>query len=251
MKVTNQDLGIFAVINGEPGIFLPQATYVRVLHLAPFAADLDATAVSIELNGEVALSDFKYGDSTDYLTLDAGDYMVDIFPAGSDAAAISGEATFVPGQFYTVIAIGDGVNQPLELKVLLDDMRSPKPGSVKIRIGHLAPFAAQLDGTTADIRLQDGTPVMTGIKFGTITETYLELPAGAYDLKITSPGGDVTLIDPPTMMLADGATVDIFATGEGANQPLKTFTSVDGDSGNMVANIEEMVNKLMMPLIFR
>jgi hypothetical protein len=58
-----------------------------------------------------------------------------------------------------------------------------------LRLGHLAPFAA--GAATADIRLQDGTPVLLDVDFGDVTG-FMPLEAGEYDLKITTPGGEVT-----------------------------------------------------------
>ena len=70
----NQDLGIFAVINGGEGIFLPleeempepETARLYVAHLAPFAEG-EGTSVTVKLNGAVALEEFVYGDSTGYL----------------------------------------------------------------------------------------------------------------------------------------------------------------------------------------
>ena len=61
--------------------------------------------------------------------------------------------------------------------------------SFKLRLGHLAPFTDTIAGTLADVRLQDGTPVITDVLFGAVAALILELPAGTYDLKITTPGG--------------------------------------------------------------
>ncbi len=98
------------------------------------------------------------------------------------------------GVDYTAIAIGDGVNQPLSLLALVDDNTAPAAGNFKLRLGHLAPFADTLAGTMADVRLDDGTAVITDVVFGAVAP-YLELPAGTYDLKITTPGGGTTLIN--------------------------------------------------------
>ncbi|MBK8984913.1 MAG: choice-of-anchor J domain-containing protein [Chloroflexi bacterium] len=46
-------------------------TYLRVAHLAPFAAD-PGTAVTVTLNGAPALTNFAYGDSTSYIELPEG-----------------------------------------------------------------------------------------------------------------------------------------------------------------------------------
>ena len=215
----NQDLGIFAVINGEEGFFLPletpidpNAARLYVAHLAPFAAD-EGTSVTVKLNGDVALEEFVYGASTGYLEVPAGEYLVEILPTGTDVVAISGEVELEAGVDYTAIAIGDGANQDLALLPLGDDNSAPADGNFRLRLGHLAPFADTLEGTKADIRLQDGTVVVDDVLFG--QSTVIELPAGEYDLKVTTPDGQVTLIDPKPVSFEAGDVVSAFATGEG------------------------------------
>jgi hypothetical protein len=95
-------------------------------------------------------------------------------------------------------------------------------------VGHLAPFDT---GTaTADIRLQDGTPVLTGVNYSNITG-YIPFTAGAYDLKITEPGGGITLIDPMTVTFTAGEIVSVFATGDDNNQDLGVFALPANDVG--------------------
>lgn len=219
MDDTGSDLGQLAggwclQITAEP-----TDARLAVAHLAPFAPGA-GTAVTITLNATPVLTDFVYGESTPYLTVPTGSYDVEVVPAGSPTPAITGTFTLTAGLDYSVIAIGDGANQPLELLALLDDNTAPASGNFKLRLGHLAPFAA--GNATADVRLQDGTPVWTDVNFGDVA-AYLELPAGTYDLKITTPGGGTTLIDPMPATFGDGDIISAFATGDGSNQLLGAF----------------------------
>jgi hypothetical protein len=122
---------------------------------------------------------------------------------------------------YTVAAIGDGVNQPLQYMVLTDDMSAPGGGNFKLRIAHAAPFAADLEDTEVDICTQDGTLVdgLAGVPFG-VSSDFLELPAGTYDLKVTDAAADpctgATIIDLPPAEISAGAIATVFAVG-GAN----------------------------------
>jgi hypothetical protein len=188
----------------------PTATArLQVAHLAPFAA---SAPVTIKLNGVTALTNFDYGDSTAYIDLPEG--TVDL-TGGSD---------------YTAIAIGDGVNQPLSLKALLDNNTAPAAGNFKLRLGHLAPFANTLAGTTADVRLDDGTVILNDVVFGDVAG-YLELAAGTYDLKITTPDGGTTLIDLAPVSFTAGQIVSTFAVGEGSNQPLGGYALPSNATG--------------------
>lgn len=194
-------------------------SYLRVAHLAPFAMD-PGTAVTVTLNGAPALTDFAYGDSTTYIELPSGEYDVAVWPAGSASPAITATVELEHGMYYSAIAYGDGVNQDLGLMLLEDDNTAPAAGKFHLRLGHLAPFAAGL--ATADIRLEDGTLVVGDVDFTDVTG-YIELDAGEYDLKITTPGGDTTLINPRAVTFSEGDIVTAFATGEGTNQDLGVF----------------------------
>ncbi len=241
---TNQDLGVFAIINGAVGTFLPLVgdepsgddARLYVAHLAAFADD-DGSSVTVRLNGADALTDFKYGDSTGYITLPAGDYTVEILPTGTDSVVISGTVSLAAEQDYTAIAVGDGDNQPLGLLAFADDNSEPQDAFGKIRFGHVAPFASEALATRADIRLQDGTPkgsvIARNVPYGAMTD-YLTLAAGTYDLVITAPGGGTVLLDPPAITLGDGEVLTALVTGEGSNQDLNVFAISNGAQGAFI-----------------
>jgi hypothetical protein len=226
-EADNQDLGTFALPSGEEGFFLPLANaYLQVAHLAPFAED---ASVTIALNGTDALTDFGYGDSTGYISLTPGTYDVAVTPTGSMDPAIEATVNLERLTYYTAVAIGDGLNQGLDLILLDDDLTAPAAGQFHLRLGHLAPFATGAD-VLADVRLQDGTPILEGVGFGDVT-AYLPLPAGRYDLVITTPGGGTDLIDPLAVDFAEGTIISAFATGEGVNQDLAVFALPAGEIG--------------------
>jgi hypothetical protein len=221
-----------------------EPAYLQVAHLAPFAAD---ASVTVLVNGAPALIDFNYGDSTGYLELPAGEYDIDIVPTGAMDPAISATVELMGNTYYSAIAYGDGVNQALGLMLLVDDNTAPAAGKFHLRLGHLAPFAA--GPATADIRLQDGTLVVGNVDFGDVTG-YIELDAGTYDLKITTPGGGTTLIDPLPVTFGEGDIITAFATGEGSNQPLGVF-AWPPDTEGFFLPLAPTVFKLYLPIIFR
>ncbi len=222
-----QPLGAFAWANNQAGSFLPLSAWLAVAHLAPFANTLAGTSVTVTLDTLPVLTNVKYGDSTGYLAVAAGPHLVEIYPGASATPAITANVVLSANLSYSAVAIGDGVNQPLGLQGLLDDT-TPVPGFAKVRIGHLAPFAS--GAALADVRLQDGTPVITNVPFSPVS-AYLSLPAGTYDLKITAPGGTPTLIDPLPVALASNSIQSVFATGDGVNQPLGAFAWPSNQAG--------------------
>ena len=208
-----------AVPSGE-GPSPASLAFVQVAHLAPFAED---AGVDIWVGGILfpALAGVDYGDSSGYTSLPAAEYVIEIAPAGTETVVISATVELEAGSYYTAIAIGDGDNQELELLVLADDLTPPFDGHFRVRLGHLAPFAA--GDATADIRLADGTPVVTDVVYSAVTPAYLHLEAGTYDLIITTPGGETTLIDPAPVTFEEGQILSAFATGDGVNQELGVF----------------------------
>ncbi|TVR93228.1 MAG: DUF4397 domain-containing protein [Wenzhouxiangellaceae bacterium] len=193
---------------------------LQVAHLAPFAADLADTAVDVAINGDVVLAGVEYGASTGALPLLPGIYDIQILLA--DTSTVVLEALGVQldeGVKYTAIASGDNDNQALALDLLVDDLNPPAAGNFKLRLGHLAPFA---DGTaSAEVRLANGT-LIEAVDYRDFTG-FIELPEGAYDLIITAPGGEPTLIDPIELAFSSGDIISAFAVGDGVNQDLGIF----------------------------
>ncbi|MCL4266825.1 MAG: DUF4397 domain-containing protein [Anaerolineae bacterium] len=194
----------------------PTQATVNVGHFAPFATGLENTSVTVRLNGADAITDFVFGELVEGVSLDPGDYLVEIVPTGSVTPAITGTFSLTAGVDYTLSAIGDGVNQLLELHALVDDNSAPAAGNARARIVHYAPFANS--GTEVDICTEDGTAVVSNVPYKAFTDPYLELPAGLYDLKVTAAGSDceTLLFDIPLIRLPAGAVATIFAVG-GAN----------------------------------
>lgn len=213
----------------EPGF----GADVNIGHLAPFAPVVADTAVSIDVNGSEAVTGVVFGDFTGYVPLtgmtDPFDVDVDVrTPPGGDAA-ISGTLSLDSGTDYTVVAIGNVVNQPLEFLPLVDSVPVRGGTEVALRIVHAAPFASDLTATEVDIRTDDGDVVggLTNVPYKG-NSGFLTVPAGTYDLKVTTPGGALTLIDLAPVDLPAGARVTVFAVGDLVNQPVGAI-AVFGD----------------------
>ncbi len=197
------------------------AARVAVLHLAPFAEDIENTAVDIVINGTPTFENVKFKDFVPYTELPAGDYLIEIFPVGAADPAISQSFSLTDGTDYSVFAIGNGSTQPLELTALVDDNADPAAGNAKIRVVHAAPFAADLAATEVSIRTAGGDVVagLVGVPYKA-NSGYLEIPAGTYDLKVASNDGTVNYIDPLPADIPAGAILTLYAVGDGINQDL-------------------------------
>lgn len=194
---------------------------VQIVHAAPFADSLDGTSVTVTANGDAVLEGFIFGEFTGYLALPAGDYDLAVIPTGGSDPAMAASVTLESGVDYTVLALGDGVNQELTLWPLVDDAADPGEGNLSVRVVHAAPFAAELADTEVSIRTAGGDVVAGLVGVPYFAESgFFAIPAGNYDLKVATNDGQTNLIDPLPADLPAGIEVTIIAIGDGVNQPL-------------------------------
>jgi len=194
---------------------------VQIVHAAPFASDVEATSVTVSANGAPVLENFEYSDFTEYLELPAGEYDLAVTPTGAADPAIETTVTLDDNVDYTVLAVGDGVNQELGLLPLVDDAQAPGDGNLNIRVVHAAPFASELAATEVSIRTAGGDLVnnLTGVPY-LVDSGFFPIPAAEYDLKVASNDGSTNFIDPLSVNLPAGLNVTVIAIGDGNNQPL-------------------------------
>lgn len=253
----NQAVGAYAVFGDGTAAVLPletaeppAPTRVNVAHLAPFADSPAGTAVAVDVNGNEVLTGVQYQQASGYLTLAddgaaPGSTLLEVYaPPGAATPAITADVDLAAETDYTVVAIGDGVNQPLALLPLIDDNSAPSEGNAKVRIVHSAPFASVLADTAVSIRTDGGDLVagLTGVQFGD-SSGYLELPAATYDLNVATPDGSTRLIDLAPIALNAGDVVTVFATGDGVNQDLGFF-ALFGDGSSTALPTEVTLSSL-------
>lgn len=228
-----------------------ESALVTVGHLAPFAPAAN-TSVNIDVNGARAVQSLQYGSFTDgYVELPTNirvQVFPDTMPMSPLAAGGLGEPAVIDQSFdledfqnYTVVAVGDGAgaNQPLALLALEDDLSAPAAGNVKLRIVHAAPFAPVIADTAVSIRTDGTNEVVNGlanVEFGQ-NSGFFEVPAGEYDLRVSSPDGVSVFIDLAPITLAAGEIVTVFAAGNISTIDLGAF-AVFGDGTAATLDIE-------------
>ncbi|MEJ2753286.1 MAG: DUF4397 domain-containing protein, partial [Chloroflexota bacterium] len=202
---------LFVLILATAGLALAQndagpaaagaAPQARIVHAAPFTADVDDSAVSILVDDAEVVSDFKYGDFTDYVDLAAAG-TINVKVKLGDTVVIEDNLAVAEDTAYTVAAVGDGSNQPLELWVLVDNNTPPAAGFAHLRIAHAAPFGASPAATAVDVCTQDGSLVngLANVPYK-VDSNMFPLPVGTYDLRIAAhdagtPCSGATIIDP-------------------------------------------------------
>ena len=188
---------------------------VRVVHASP-----DAPAVDVLVNGTPAFTNIEFTNVSDYASLPAGTYHVQVVPAGKTTpVVIDTMLTLSPRTDYTVMAIGKLASiHPL---VLVDD-NSPVPvGMVRVRFVHASP-----DAPNVDIAVHNGPVLFSNITFGQ-NGGYITVPRGTYPLEVRLAGTNTVVLSLGDFTLRGGSTYSVFAMGLVADHSLTAVLHLD------------------------
>lgn len=105
----------------------------------------------------------------------------------------------------------------------------------RVVVGHFAPFAGSVEGTSVTVRV-NGEAALENVVFGDFTD-YIELPAGSYLLEVV-PTGTETVAMSLQAELEDGVDYSVFATGNGVTQDLALRALVDDNSDPAAGNLK-------------
>jgi len=191
---------------------------LRVVH-----ASSDAGPVDIYVTGPMGalIEDFAYGDTTDFLTIPAGVYDIDVRPAGApDTSTPVFSASGVPVtssiEVVTVVAAGlvgapAGSGQEFRLLTLVHDFDTPAAGQAIVRIVHASPGAGPVKIDVGDDAVSE---VQLLPRFDDTGESGVALPAGAMlQVGIRDANTDARITAFTTPALPEGAEIFVFATG--------------------------------------
>lgn len=184
---------------------------VRVAH---FSAD--APAVDVFAKGVVVVRGLEFGQVSDWMDVEPGTINIAISPNGSglNAAVIGPEPfTFVPNTWTTIAAIGLVGRETLTTKVITEDSAPIDVGNARLTIFHAAQGVPAVDVFANDNPLVTvlAYPGGLGSNDGVWTT---EVPAGTYDLKITTTGAAAdVLADLPETEIAANTDYLIAAIG--------------------------------------
>ncbi len=175
--------------------------------------------VDVYVNGDLTLEDFEFGTVAGPLTLPAGTYDLEVYPADADPSstdpALAG-STDLPGGAYATIAAYLQEGGAPTLGVFVENNSSTDAGNARITARHLADFGA------VDILANDGA-VWEGVTNGVGADT--DVPADTYNIKITAAGDAGTVAFDADLNLLEGTNTIAYAIG-----------SVAGGSFQVVAN---------------
>ncbi|CAN5505879.1 hypothetical protein BH10ACT1_BH10ACT1_11660 [soil metagenome] len=193
-------------------------TAVAAVGLAPTAGAQAATGtvtvihgvpgvdVDVYVNGDLTLEDFKPETVTDPLELPAGDYTVDIRPAGADPATdpiITGTTTLPAGANATLIAHLAADGTPT-LGVFVNDTAATPSGQGRLVVRHTAAAPA------VDV-LAGGEAVVSGLE--NPNEEVLTLPAATVSAAVAAAGTTEPVIGPVDVPVVAGQVTIVYAIG--------------------------------------
>ena len=183
-----------------------QPSYVRVLHAVP-----DAPNVDVYVNGNRVLRDVAFKDVSDYLSLPAGKYHIDVYPAGTSVTTvISKKVKIDPGKIYTLAAVGS-LNK-MQLLPYIDDPTVPN-GETKVKFIHLSP-----DAPAVDIAVKGGDVIFPDVSFKQATD-YLGLTPMTVNLEARVAGSKNSVLSVPNVKLNPNQAYTIVAVGLANGSP--------------------------------
>lgn len=209
---------------------------VTVIHGVP-GVDVD-----VYVNGDLTLPDFAPDTVTDPLELPAGDYTIDIRPAGapeSDPPIIAGSATLPAGANVTLIAHLEADGTPT-LGVYVNDASPTPAGEGRLVVRHTAA------APPVDV-LAGGEAVITGL--ANPDEATLTLPAGTVPAAVAAAGTTDPVIGPVDVPVVAGQVTIVYAIGsldDGTLGALVQTITVGEDSGP-VAPVEPRDEHVPVP----
>ena len=183
-----------------------QAAEVRVAHLSPDAPAVDVLVGTDDTTKSAVLTNVSFPAVSDYLTVDDGNYYIDVAATGTTAPVIDVNDVTLAGEL-TIAAVNNLAS--IEPLVLVDD-RVVTPGKAKLRAVHASPNAPAVDIFVDGAGL---LPALTNLSFKDSTD-YLELDPGAYTFRFRATGttDDVFVVD--GLELAGSMNYSAFAIGE-------------------------------------
>lgn len=182
------------------------AAMVRFLHTSP-----DAPNIDIYVNGQLTLKNLLFKQISNYFSLKAGKYHIDIYPTGNMVdSVLNKNITVESGKSYTLAAI-DPVKK-LRLLVYGNQPEVPVNES-KIRFIHLSATTVALD-----IAVKDRDVVFPNVSYKQATD-YLGLTPMTVDLELREAGSKNVILSMPKAKFKPNETYSIVFIATSKDEP--------------------------------
>jgi hypothetical protein len=203
---------------------------VRTIELSPNTGAID----SFVSNTQVGVN-LPYGTASTYTQVSDGNHTVEITPAGRDDTSLVKQTVDIyPNTNLTVIAVNPA-SSIAEL-VLTDNNTEPNTGDYKLRIVNASPSTAStavdVYVTTPSVPITDVPPTFTNVTYQT-AEAYLQLTAGSYQVRFTSPGTK-TVLATTSAITPNAGDIDTVALADSptGGSPLQAYEYTDATFSN-------------------
>jgi hypothetical protein len=172
------------------------------LRAAPLT--FDARNVDVVI-GDQTFSALSYPEVSDYIELDAGEYRVQFFPAGSRTNPI-GEASVTLSDDDSATVALVGLTAP-QVEVFEDD-RDTNGSQAGVTLVNTVPdFPAPFD-----LRVVNGDTLFSGVSYLGMSEVS-DLNAGSYDIELLRGGTDEVVATSMNNNFAAGNSYTLYAAG--------------------------------------
>lgn len=225
MRTISRLLGVLGATTLMAAMAMPVAAdnheaRVRVVHASP-----DAPNVDVWVDGETVLTDVPFGAVSDYLTVPAGTYNIQVTATGDTTPVIEADLEFVGGTSTTIAAYG--LLADISAAVFADDT-TIADGQAKLRAIHLSPGAP----ASVDIAVQGGDVVVPGLAYPEASG-YLALDPGDYPLEIRAAGDTAAALQFEVTLEANTNYTAFAMDAEGGVQVIPAVDAQGTPSGEM------------------
>lgn len=181
--------------------------YVRVLHAVP-----DAPNVDIYANDEILAEDLAFGEYSDYIEVQAGDYEISLYVAGTMDTPVLANMLFMEENEATTVAVTGNLDG-IEFLAIPDSYMLMDSNNAMVRFVHLSP-----DAPAVDITLPDGTTLLRNVSFQQVTP-YITISPDDYTLQARVAGTQNVALTVPDVRAEAGYNYSVFAIGYVEGEP--------------------------------
>ena len=193
---------------------------VRMAHFSPDAPPTDVYITGFDGSQHLVLPGLGYGQVSEYLPLDAGDYTFSMRPAGASIdtpAVVTSSAHIEADAAYTFEALG--VLSSISSTVLDDDLTTPPPGQASVRVIQAATTIPHVD-----VNVDSGQVLANQASFPSATG-YAAVPAGTINVELSAATHQAPTVE--QLDLAPGTVNSLVVLDGTAGHPLRLVKVVD------------------------
>ena len=196
------------------------SSYIRILHASP-----DSPPVDVYANNDRMATGLSYRNFTEYRPVQAGNYNIQIYPAGSREQPVLETNLTIPPDSIQTLAI-TGKQSATALRAISDQPATPlDPNGLLLKFVHLSP-----DTPSVDVTLPDQRTLFSDVSYQESTN-YTPLAPGTYTLQTQPAGTSNVILNVPNQSLSAGRAYSAYMIGLSSGDPsLQLLTPLDGVS---------------------